>query len=146
MFSPENLTYYRKPNQANIYEDLHQTPKDFTEKLESIIHLMESKYTEDLTDRHCDETQKLIDEMITNNYAFYYKDLSFLARLISIMFYRVKNGKDELITSINMLILLCNKPFVREKSSDELKCVTNTVALLNAICEILDHDNSKQTN
>ncbi len=142
MFSPENLAYYRQPTKANFEENI-TTPKDFSDKLEAIIHLMESKYTEDLTDRHCDAIQKLIDEMITNNFAFYYKDLLALSKLITIMFHRVKLGKDELITSINMLILLCNKPFVREKSSDELKCIKNTVSLLNSICEILDNDNSK---
>lgn len=144
MFSPENLTQIRQANPSFFQtEDNLIIPKDFTEKLDTIIELMESKYTEDLTDRHCDAIQKLIDEMITNNFAFYYKDLLSLSKLISIVFDRVKLGKEELITSINMLILLCNKPFVREKSSDELKCVPNTIFLLNSICEILDHDNSK---
>lgn len=144
MFSPENLTQIRQANPSFYQtEDNLIIPKDFTEKLDTIIELMESKYTEDLTDRHCDAIQKLIDEMITNNFAFYYKDLLSLSKLISIVFNRVKQGKEELITSINMLILLCNKPFVREKSSDELKCVPNTIFLLNSICEILDHDNSK---
>lgn len=104
---------------------------------------MESKYTSDLTDRHCDAIQKLEDEMTSNNYAFYYKDLKILAKLISLMFNRVKEGKEELVNHLNMLIYLCNKPFVKEKSSDEINCVPNTVWLLNSICEILEHDNSQ---
>ncbi len=121
------------------------TQVNFTDKLEKIIELMESKYTRDLTDRHCDAIQKLEDEMTSNNYAFYYKDLQPLSNLISIMFNRVvKEGKEELIVHINMLIYLCNKQFVKEKSSDELKCVPNTISLLNTICEILDEETTYQ--
>lgn len=123
-------------------EETTITQVNFTDKLNKIIDLMESKYTSELTDRHCDAIQKLEDEMTSNNYAFYYKDLHPLSRLISIMFDRVKKGKEELIVHINMLIYLCNKPFVKEKSSDELKCVPNTVSLLNTICEILDEEST----
>lgn len=117
---------------------------DFSHKLKGIIELMESKYTQNLTDRHCDAIQKLEDEMISNNYAFFYKNLEDLSNLISIMFKRVLEGKEELIVHINMLIYLCNKPFVKEKTSDELKCVPNTIALLNTICEILDNESTSK--
>jgi len=39
-----------------------------------------------------------------------------------------------------MLIKLCNKPFLKEKTSDELNYVPKTVHLLNEICVILQHD------
>lgn len=105
--------------------------------------MMESKYTAELTDRHVDVIQKLVDEMNANNYAFFYKDLQTLAKLISITFQRILDGKTEFIEELISLIKMCNKPFLKEKTSDELNFVPKTVHLLNSLCEILKNDNSQ---
>lgn len=105
--------------------------------------MMESKYTLDLTDRHVDAIEKLTDEMNADNFAFYYKDLQILSRLISIIFNRIKLEKSALIPCLICLIKICNRPFLKEKTSDELYYVPKTVFLLNSICEILHNDNSQ---
>lgn len=124
------------------YDELIKSPKDLSEKIQNIIHLMESHYTKELTERHSEAIEKLIKEMIDNSYAFYYKDLDSLSELIYIMFSRVKEGKIRLSDNIKSLIKICNKPFVREKSSDEINYVPNTTKLLDTICDILDNDNT----
>ena len=45
-----------------------------------------------------------------------------------------------------MLIKLCNKPFLKEKTSDEINYVPKTVHLMNEICVILQHDCSTNDN
>ena len=69
----------------------------FIDKINNIIETMESKYTSNLTDRHVDETQKLVKEMNENNYAFYYKELESLAHLCSLQFKRILDGKKEFL-------------------------------------------------
>lgn len=55
--------------------------------------MMESKYTADLFDRHSSLIKKLSDEMQMKNYSFYYKDLSTLAKLISLLHSKIKGEK-----------------------------------------------------
>lgn len=144
MFSPENLTKHRLGSAKVDDQDVTPAPQvNFEERLKKIIELMESKYTYDLTDRHVDIIQKLMDEMNTKEYAFYYKDLQTLSTLISIVFQRITLGKYDLIPQLISLIKICNRPFLKEKTSDELNHVPKTVSLLNSICEILQYDNSQ---
>ena len=55
--------------------------------------MIESKYTADLFDRHSSMIKKLSDEMISKNFSFYYKDLSTLAKLITLLHSKIKDGK-----------------------------------------------------
>lgn len=114
---------------------------------------MESKYTNKLIDRHCDTIQKLIDEMNVNNYSFFYKDLETLSHLVTLLFKRINEDfvffdlkKDVFIDLLIDLIKICNKPFLKEKISDELNYVPKTVFLLNSICDILQSDVIKKEN
>ena len=47
-----------------------------------------------------------------------------------------------MIESLVSLIKLCNKPFLKEKTSDELNFVPKTINLLNAISLIFEENNS----
>ena len=55
--------------------------------------MIESKYTSELSDRQSDAIKKLVDEMNNNNFAFFYKDLHTLSKLINITFKRVLENK-----------------------------------------------------
>jgi hypothetical protein len=144
MFSPENLTKHRLGSAKADDQETTPAPQvNFEERLKKIIEMMESKYTYDLTDRHVDTIQKLMDEMNTKEYAFYYKDLQTLSTLISTVFQRITSGKHDLIPQLISLVKICNRPFLKEKTSDELNHVPKTVFLLNSICEILQYDNSQ---
>lgn len=92
-----------------------QKQPSFEEKINSIIETMESKYTSNLTDRHVDEIQKLIKEMNSNNYAFYYRELESLAHLISLQFQRIIHGQREFLPVLLSLVEICNRPFLKEK-------------------------------
>ena len=59
--------------------------------------MIESKYTADLFDRHSSMIKKLSDEMISKNYSFYYKDLSTLAKLITLLHTKIKEGKVQVV-------------------------------------------------
>ena len=96
-----------------------------------------------MTDRQVDAIDKLAEEMNQNNHSFYYKDLPTLAKLISLIYNKITKGKTELLPELIYLIKICDRPFLKEKTSDELIFVPKTVQLLNAICEILQHDNSQ---
>ena len=115
----------------------------FLDKINNIIETMESKYTLNLTDRHVDETQKLIKEMNENNYSFYYLELESLSHMISLQFKRVLSGKREFLDVLLSIVEICNRPFLKQKTSDELNYVPKTVHLLNALSEILQEDLSK---
>jgi hypothetical protein len=117
---------------------------NYEEKLMKIIDMMESKYTAELTDRHVDAIQKLTDEMNAHNSAFYYKDMMTLSKLILIMYNRIKLGKKILIPQLIAIIRICNRPFLKQKTSDELNYVPQTVYFLKALCEILQNDNSQE--
>ena len=114
-----------------------QKQPSFLDKINNIIETMESKYTSNLTDRHVDEIQKLINEMKTNNYAFYYSELQSLAHLFTLQFQRILKGKKEFLPVIISLVELCNRPFLKEKTSDELNYVPFTEHLLNSFSEML---------
>ena len=116
----------------------------FQEKINNIIETMESKYTSNLTDRHVDETQKLIKEMEENNFSFYYLELESLSHLISLQFKRVLNGKKEFLDVLLSLVQICNRPFLKQKTSDELNYVPKTVYLLNSFSEILQENLAKE--
>ena len=64
----KKTTSYRHSNTPHeLNEDGTQVQKQqvsFLDKINNIIETMESKYTLNLTDRHVDETQKLIKEML----------------------------------------------------------------------------------
>ena len=62
-------------------------------QIQKIIDMIESKYTADLFDRHSTMIKKLSDEMISKNYSFYYKDLPTLAKLITLLHTKIKDGK-----------------------------------------------------
>jgi hypothetical protein len=154
MFSPENLTKYRLGCKI-INNIAASSSKDFTGlqininfevKIMKIIELMESKYTSELTDRQLEALQKLVDEMNANKSAFSYKDLQTLARLISIVFKMIQSGKSVFIEELISIVEICNKPFVKEKTSDELNYVPKTVYLLNSFCAILQNENLKDEN
>ena len=81
-----------------------QKQPSFLDKINNIIETMESKYTSNLTDRHVDEIQKLINEMKTNNYAFYYSELQSLAHLFTLQFQRILKGKKEFLPVIISLV------------------------------------------
>ena len=134
-------------NPSQIEEDGTQMQKQqisFLDKLNNIIETMESKYTCNLTDRHVDETQKLIKEMNENNYSFYYLELESLSHLISLQFKRVLDGKKEFLDVLLSLVEICNRPFLKQKTSDELNYVPKTVHLLNAFSEILQENLGKE--
>ena len=134
-------------NPSQIEEDGTQMQKQqisFLDKLNNIIETMESKYTCNLTDRHVDETQKLIKEMNENNYSFYYLELAPLSHLISLQFKRVLDGKKEFLDVLLSLVEICNRPFLKQKTSDELNYVPKTVHLLNAFSEILQENLGKE--
>ena len=116
----------------------------FQDKINNIIETMESKYTSNLTDRHVDETQKLIKEMEENNFSFYYLELESLSHLISLQFKRVLNGKKEFLDVLLSLVQICNRPFLKQKTSDELNYVPKTVYLLNSFSEILQENLAKE--
>ena len=109
----------------------------FLDKINNIIETMESKYTSNLTDRHVDEILKLINEMNANNYAFHYCELQSLAHLFTLQFQRILKGKKEFLPVILALVEICNRPFLKEKTSDELNYVPFTEHLLNSFSEIL---------
>ncbi len=124
-------------------EDEYDIPPqtNYCDKLVKIIEMMESRYTSEVTDRHVDAIEKLVDEMEANKSAFYYKDLQTISKLFSLIFDRIKNqGKSELIPQLISLIKICERPFLKEKTSDELNYVPCTRYLLNSICEVLHHD------
>ena len=98
----------------------------FLDKINNIIETMESKYTSNLTDRHVDEILKLINEMNANNYAFHYCELQSLAHLFTLQFQRILKGKKEFLPVILALVEICNRPFLKEKTSDELNYVPFT--------------------
>ena len=131
-------------SQANEDSDQgNQKQPFFIDKINNIIETMESKYTSNLTDRHVDETQKLVKEMNENNYAFYYKELESLAHLCSLQFKRILDGKKEFLNVLINLVEICNRPFLKEKTSDELNFVPKTVHLLNSFSEILQENLSQ---
>ena len=109
----------------------------FLDKINNIIETMESKYTSNLTDRHVDEILKLVNEMNTNNYAFHYCELQSLAHLFTLQFQRILKGKKEFLPVILSLVEICNRPFLKERTSDELNYVPFTEHLLNSFSEIL---------
>ena len=55
--------------------------------------MIESKYTFELSDRQSDAIKKLVDEMNSKNFAFFYKDLKTLAKLINLTFKRILQKK-----------------------------------------------------
>ena len=85
-----------KPPIQEESEVLQKQPL-FLDKINNIIETMESKYTSNLTDRHVDEIQKLVNEMNTNNYAFHYCELQSLAHLFTLQFQRILKGKKEFL-------------------------------------------------
>ena len=132
-----------KPQSETDETQSTQKQPSFEEKINSIIETMESKYTSNLTDRHVDEIQKLIKEMNSNNYAFYYRELESLAHLISLQFQRIIHGQREFLPVLLSLVEICNRPFLKEKTSDELNFVPKTVHLLNSFSEILQENLTK---
>ena len=118
----------------------------FINKIQKIIEMMESKYTAELTDRQVDAIHRLVDEMNSNKCSFFYRDLQTLSNLISITFKRILEGKSEFIDELISIIKICSKPFLKEKTSDELNYVPKTTFFLNSLCEILQNDNSQDDN
>ncbi|MCQ2815674.1 MAG: hypothetical protein MJ252_00260 [archaeon] len=128
-------------------DDGEQTQKQqpsFEDRILSIIETMESKYTSELTDRHVDETTKLVNEMNANNFAFYYKELESLAHLCKLQFEKVLKGKKEFLDCLLAIVEICNRPFLKEKTSDELNFVPKTVHLLNALSDIIIENLNKE--
>ena len=150
MSNAKRIKNYMSSTQKNLQpvdDDGSQMQKQqisFQEKINNIIETMESKYTLNLTDRHVDETQKLIKEMNENNYSFYYLELESLSHLISLQFKRVLTGKKEFLEVLLSLVEICNRPFLKQKTSDELNYVPKTVHLLNSFSEILQENLSKE--
>lgn len=118
----------------------------FVTKIQKIIEMMESKYTAELTDRQVDAIHRLVDEMNVNKCSFFYRDLQTLSNLISITFKRILESKSEFIDEMISIIQICSKPFLKEKTSDELNYVPQTTFFLNSLCEVLQNDNSKDDN
>ena len=125
-------------------EQSQKQQPSFETKIMNIIETMESKYTSNLTDRHVDETQKLVNEMLTKNYSFYYRELESLSHLCKLQFQKVLEGKEEFLDCLLAIVEICNRPFLKEKTSDELNFVPKTVFLLNAFSDIIQEDMSKE--
>ena len=127
-------------------EQVQKQQPCFEERILSIIETMESKYTSNLTDRHVDETTKLVHEMNENNFAFYYRELESLAHLCKLQFQKVLEGKKEFLDCLLAIVEICNRPFLKEKTSDELNFVPKTVYLLNAFSDIISENLTKELN
>ena len=132
----KSITSKTKQQITEETEVLQKQPL-FLDKINNIIETMESKYTSNLTDRHVDEIQKLVNEMNSNEYAFHYCELQSLAHLFTLQFQRIQQGKKEFLPVILALVEICNRPFLKEKTSDELNYVPFTEHLLNSFSEIL---------
>ena len=81
--------------------------------------------------------------MNSNNYAFYYRGLENLSHLISLQFQRIIHGQKEFLPVLLSIVEICNRPFLKEKISDELNFIPKTIYLLNSFSEILQEKLTK---